>query len=267
MLKREKRIQELAFYLKLNNACTIKELSNKFNVSEMTVRRDLSVLESRNVIRFIHGVAVYNQNNPANAGNNMNGTLYGSDYLFRQHIIKNKQEKINIAKEAAKLIEPEESVMIDSGSTTTYLCREIDNDFFFTAICWALNILVVLSSKQNCRLVSYGGYFHPETRLFENPYPSEFIKYTRASKAFISAGGIHPDLGVTCPLSYEFETKRVAIESSKTRILLIDSSKFGKICSTHFSNVEDFDIIVTDKGVDENYQREIAAKGVKLILA
>ncbi len=268
MLKRDKRIQEMALFLKLNNACSIKELSNKFNVSEMTVRRDLYILESRKIVRFIHGGAVFNpEYDPQLAGEQKPQQYYGSNYLFNQQIVKNKEEKTAIAKKAATLIEPDETVMIDSGTTMSYLCREIDNNFPFTAICWSLNVLVELSKKPNCRLISYGGYFHAETVMFENPYPSEFVKYTRASKVFISAGGIHPDLGITCPKSYESGTKQIALQSSKTSILLVDSSKFGKIASTHFANLEDFDIIITDTKVDETLHDAVISRGVQLIVA
>ncbi len=268
MLKREKRIQELALYLKLNNASSIKELSDKFKVSEMTVRRDLYILESKKIVRFIHGGAVFNpEYDPPLAAENNDQQYYGSNYLFNQQIVKHKEEKIAIAKKAASLIEPDETVMIDSGTTMTYLCREIDNNFPFTAICWSLNVLVELSKKPNCKLISYGGYFHSETVMFENPYPSEFVKYTRASKIFVSAGGLHPELGITCPKSYESETKQISIQSSKTSILLIDSSKFGKISSTHFANLEDFDIIITDSHVDESFKKDIESRGVQLILA
>ena len=191
MMRREKRIQDLADFLKMNNACSIGELAKKFSVSEMTVRRDLAILESKRVIRFIHGGAVFNPSYDPVHMDDFSG-LQDSDYLFNQQIVKNKDDKIAIAKKAASLIEPEESVMIDSGTTMTYLCREIDNTFSFTAICWSLNVLVELSKRQNCKLISYGGYFHSQTKMFENPYPSYFIKYTRASKVFVSAGGVHP---------------------------------------------------------------------------
>ncbi len=265
MLKRENRIKDLADYLRLNNACSIKELSNKFNVSEMTVRRDLSILESRDIIRFIHGGAVFNPSRNAVQSEELGST--DSNYLFNQQIAYHKNEKVAVARKAASLIEPDEVVMIDSGTTMSYLCKEIDNSFPFTAICWSLNVLVELSRKPQCKLISYGGYFHAQTKMFENPYPSEFIKYTRASKVFVSAGGLHPQLGITCPLSYESETKRTAIDSSKTSILLIDSSKFGKICTTHFANIEDFDIIITNDNVDEAIKEDILSRGVKLVLA
>jgi DeoR family deoxyribose operon repressor len=265
MLKREKRIQNLANHLKKNNACSIKELSRKFDVSEMTIRRDLSILESKKIIRFIHGGAVFNPAYDLTENSNDLMLDIDSDYLFNKQIVKNKDKKIAVARRAASLIEKDETVMIDSGTTMTYLCREIDTHFPFTAICWSLNVLLEMSRKPNCQLISYGGYFHSQTKMFENPYPSEFVKYIRASKVFISAGGLHPQLGITCPLSYESETKRIAIESSETSILLIDSSKIGKICTTHFASIEDFNIIITNDPVDQSIRDEIESKGVELI--
>ncbi|HCG64951.1 MAG TPA: hypothetical protein DHV69_00925 [Sphaerochaeta sp.] len=267
MIKREKRIQELTNFIKVNNACSISELSTKFNVSEMTIRRDLAILESNGIVRYLHGGALYNSGSDTQQANSDDVKDFNdSDYLFNQQIVKNREDKIAIARKASTLLEQDESVMIDSGTTMSYLCREIENTFSFTAVCWSLNVLVELSRKPNCKLISYGGYFHSQTKMFENPYPSDFMKYTRASKVFISAGGIHPQLGVTCPLSYESETKRKAIESSKTSILLVDASKFGKVCPTHFANIEDFDIIVTNDSLEESMKKEIISRGVRLIL-
>ncbi|MEA5033399.1 MAG: DeoR/GlpR family DNA-binding transcription regulator [Sphaerochaeta sp.] len=267
MIKREKRIQDLTNFIKVNNACSISELSTKFNVSEMTIRRDLAILESNGIVRYLHGGALYNPGLDSQQSNNEDVKDFSdSDYLFNQQIVKHRDDKIAIARKASTLLEPDESVMIDSGTTMSYLCREIENTFSFTAVCWSLNVLVELSRKPNCKLISYGGYFHSQTKMFENPYPSDFMKYTRASKVFISAGGVHPQLGVTCPLSYESETKRKAIESSKTSILLVDASKFGKVCPTHFANIEDFDIIVTNDHLEESMKQEIVARGVRLIL-
>ncbi len=95
----------------------------------------------------------------------------------------------------------------------------------------------------------------------------ELIRTTRASKAFISAGGVHTQLGVTSPFHYETETKRVAVKYSMSKILLVDSTKFGRVCASHYGDVRDFDVVVTDSGIPEEYRRFIQDAGVELLLA
>jgi DeoR family deoxyribose operon repressor len=111
-----------------------------------------------------------------------------------------------------------------------------------------------------------GGIYHPETQMFENHQGMEIINTTRASKAFISAGGLHSQLGITCPFHYEVETKRAAIKSSMINILLIDSFKFGKVCTAHMAEINEFNIVITDSKIPPQYREFIKNAGVELIV-
>ena len=94
----------------------------------------------------------------------------------------------------------------------------------------------------------------------------ELIKKMRINKAFISAAGIDEKLGVTCANHYEVETKRAVMQSSDTKILLSDSSKFGKVKIAYFADLKDFDLVITDTGLDPYYQDMIKDLGLKLFL-
>jgi DeoR family deoxyribose operon repressor len=102
--------------------------------------------------------------------------------------------------------------------------------------------------------------------MFESAEGVEFIKKVRANKAFITAAGVDDKLGVTCATTYEVNTKKAAIEYSDTKILLTDSTKFGKIRISHFADLSNFDIIITDTGISEEYQKYIKNMGIKLYL-
>jgi DeoR family deoxyribose operon repressor len=225
----------------------------------MTVRRDLEILEKRDLVKVLHGGAVYNFNGSVELENK-------PDYLLQKQKSLQKEEKIRIAKAAIALINPEETIMLDTGTTIYYLAKELPQDMPFTAICWSLNILQELIKKSQCNLISTGGTFHPETQMFESKQGREIISNKRASKAFISAGGFHKELGITCPFDYEISTKREAIHSSLTNILLFDSSKFGRVCSSHLANVDVFDIIITDSNISEEYKDYILQEGIQLII-
>ncbi len=249
----------LAGYLKLNNASSVRELSNLSAVSTMTIRRDLEELHRRDIVRFMHGGAIYNpeydekENRP--------------DYLLQKQKMLHRDEKLLIAKKAAALLSPQETFMLDSGTTLFYLAQELPADLPLTAICWSLDVIGELIKKPLCTLISLGGVYHPETQMFESVQGMELIKTTRASKVFISAGGVHPQLGVTSPFHYETETKRVAVKCCMSKILLVDSTKFGRVCASHYGEISDFDAVITDPGIPEEYRRFIQDAGVELVIA
>jgi len=89
--------------------------------------------------------------------------------------------------------------------------------------------------------------------MFESTEGLQTIKNFRATKAFISAAGINAQFGVTCSNSYERKTKKVVIRSSMRKILIADSSKFGEIRSDYFAELSDFDEIITDSQIPQEY--------------
>lgn len=259
MTKKEQRLNQITTYLKQNNASSIRELSDLSGVSTMTIRRDLEELHKRHVVKFMHGGAIYNPDYSDRDGDR-------PDYLLQKQKLLHKDAKVRIARKAITLLSPQETFMLDSGTTLFYVAQELPADMPMTAICWSLNVITELIKKPLCILISLGGVYHAETQMFESMQGMELIKNTRASKVFISAGGVHSRLGVTCPFHYETETKKVAIESSMIKVLLVDSSKFGKVCTSHLGEVSDFNVIITDSNIPDEYRRFIQNEGVELII-
>ena len=239
---------------------SIKALSKLLNVSTMTIRRDLEFLAGQNVVQFYHGGAVYNPHYPEKAAS-------PNDYYLPQQTMIHKDEKILIAQKAAELLSPQETIMLDSGTTIYYLSQILPENQNLTIISWSLNVIEELVRKPQNNILIQGGVYHPETQMFENNQGMDMIKNSRASKAFISARGLHFNLGITCPYHYEIETKRAAVKYSMENILLIDSSKFGKVCSAHLAEIGEFHVVITDSGIPPEYEEYIRSAGVKLIIA
>jgi DeoR family deoxyribose operon repressor len=258
MAKRKDRINYITNTLSLRGLVNIKELSEKLEVSEMTIRRDLELLAKENIAQLIHGGAILKKN--------ISTENEKDSYLITNAESRMIREKMKICQQAASLIEPNDIIIIDSGTTTEYLPKFIQPNMPLTIICFALNILFGLYENKNFKIIMTGGYFHDNTLMFESPEGVEFIKKVRANKAFITAAGVDDKLGVTCATTYEVETKKAAIESSDTKILLADSTKFGKIRISYFADLKNFDIIITDTGIAEEYQKYIKDLGIKLYL-
>jgi len=244
--------------LSVSGFVSIKELSKRLEVSEMTVRRDLRELSKENIVTLIPGGAVLKRNSPIDTDEDK--------YLIQAAESLMLEEKIKISRKAASLIEPNDVIVIDTGSTTENIPKFIPENMPLTVICYALNILFNVYENKNWKLIFPGGYFHSDTLMLESPEGIEMIKRIRANKAFISAAGVSEKLGVTCATAYEKETKRAVIESSDKKILLVDSTKFGKIKISHFADLTDFDIIITDTGISKEFVNIIKNIGIKLYI-
>jgi DeoR family deoxyribose operon repressor len=258
MSKRRDRFDAILHILQERSAASIQELAERLSVSEMTIRRDLGVLVEDNLVRLVHAGAVLNP-----------GVLDSGQprYSLAEAGGQQTEEKKRVGRLAAALIEPEDIVIVDSGSTTEWLVRSLPDEIPLTVLCFALNILVEAHRHNGCRLVFAGGALHENTLMFESPEGIELVRRYRANKAFVSASGISERLGVTCSNPYETRIKQAALASSLTRILVADSSKFGRIQAAHFAELKDFDIIVTDSGIPEEQAEVVRAAGIRLELA
>lgn len=258
MKKKLTRQNELISVLKKKNGATVKELSDLFQVSEMTIRRDLNVLKANNIVNNVYGATIYNPNQ-------VNKDLDGS-YSLSSAKVANHDCKSQIGTYAASLIESEDIIIIDTGSTTEKLAQNLPTNLKATVLCYNINILNSLCNHPNIRLIFAGGYFHPNTQMFESAQGLSLIRETRATKVFVSAAGVHDSLGVTCANRYESPTKSSIMESSIERILLVDSSKFGIIKSSYFANITDFNQIITDSGITNKWIDYIKSLNIELVI-
>lgn len=247
MGKKDIRLNLIIETLRSKPNTSIKELAEKFMVSEMTIRRDLHQIRDTGMVNSIR-------------------PLYDikSDYMFSNEQIKHYEQKERIAKFAATLISPEDVLIIDSGTTTSVLSNHMPEDINFTALCYNFQVLNQLHTKPNVSIIFAGGYYHPNDQMFESAEGVALIQRIRATKMFVSASGVHKELGITCANNYEVVTKRAALNSSYLKILLVDSSKFDAIRQGYFAQLKDIDVIVTDDGISSEWIQIIKDNGIKL---
>jgi DeoR family transcriptional regulator, deoxyribose operon repressor len=258
MSKKYERMNGLIKIIKGSQGASAKELAEKFNVSEMTIRRDLNILISQNIIKNQYGAFFFN----VDAQKSLDNTE--DNYALGNAVTSNIEEKKRIGCFAASLISENDILIIDTGSTTEYLAKEMTPNMNATVLCYNRNILNHLVDKTNISIIFAGGYYHANTEMFESIEGLSLINHTRANKVFISAAGVHETLGVTCANNYEIATKQAIFQSGIEKILLMDSSKFSIVKSSYFANIEDFDVIVTDRGISKEWMDLIHSKQIKL---
>ena len=259
MSKKSERMNTIINILKSRNGASFKHLASELGVSEMTIRRDLELLHANNLITLIQGVAIFNSHNNNSPTINKEYNLSVENDIYTT-------EKAKIGQKAASLLKPDDVIIIDTGSTTYQLAKSIPDEMPLTVLCYNMNILTEINSKNNCKKICAGGYYHANTQMFQSPEGVSLISRTCANKAFISAAGINNKLDVTCIEQYEIETKKSAIKSAVKKILLVDSTKFDKICPAMFASLSDFDTVITDDNLSSMWIQYIKELDIELIV-
>jgi DeoR family deoxyribose operon repressor len=258
MSKKYERIKELINAIEESQGASAKELAVKFNVSEMTIRRDLTSLINQNIVVNQYGAFFYNNENKKEMD------PVDDKYALNHAVTSNIDEKRRIGLFGASLVQENDILIIDTGSTTEFLARSLQSDLKATILCYNRNILNHLINKTNISIIFAGGYYHANAEMFESVEGLSLIHHTRANKVFVSAAGVHETLGVTCANSYEIATKQAIFKSGIEKILLVDSSKFSVVKSSYFANIEDFNQIITDSGISQKWIELIHSKNIKL---
>ena len=228
-LKKMTRIDKISQLLIAKTGVSIRELAVELGVSEITIRRDLKQLEQQGTVKLINGVAIHR------AAQNPHSTL--PEYNLDYEVLHFGDRKARIGKKAASLIEPNDVIAIDTGSTCSYLTQNLPSGVHLTVLTYCMNTLAQLTTHPNYDVICAGGYLYPNTRMFYSPEGISLINRTCVNKAFLSTAGISGKLNVTCVAPHEMNAKSALMESSQTKILLLDSSKFSKICPTTFASV------------------------------
>jgi len=245
MSNKHKRIEQLKSMLKVEKSMKISEISNRIGVSPMTTRRDIEILEKEGFIKVLHGAVIYNASDTT-------GGL--SDYMLTIAEGQNKEKKRDIASLALSFIEDDDIIFLDAGSTTESLARLLPIDIKLTVVCYTINIFLAVADHKNITTILLGGTYNRETMILEQQGISPILQSNRTRKAFISAGGFHSRLGLTCSNESESLTKKTALQLAAESFLLMDSSKFNTVNSCFFANAADFTHIITNGDLDDDYR-------------
>lgn len=240
--RKGKRQQDLINIIETQGMLPVRSIAAMLNVSEMTVRRDLEKLR-----------------NDGGAAGEQSG-----QYNLLEAIEHSNHQKEEIGKYAASLIEPNDVIIIDTGSTTARILPYLPENMNLTILSYNANVLIELRHKPGIQLLFCGGNYHLNTEMFESEEGIAFIRRIRANKAFLSAAGIHRELGITCANTYEVATKQAVISSSSQKILVSDSSKFGRLRSAYFCDLDEIDTIITDHSLPKDWRVELSQRKIEL---
>lgn len=245
-----KRHEAIIEMLKQQKTVSVSEIVEQFRISEITARRDLEFLEknSDSIVR-IRGGAQWREE-PLEAS-----STYLND-RFQQQYLKNTREKIAIGRLAASLVEDNETIIIDAGSTAIQLAKHLDGKRRLTAFVTAVNIAEELETKEEIMKVLIGGVFRSKTTTLVSPFIEQTLTNLYADKVFIGVTGVSLSHGFTCNDFLEADVKKHLTKSGKEIYWLADSSKLNYIASFQISGIDCSHTIITDSGIDPGMRRE-----------
>ena len=248
-VERQKKIIE---FLKSDGAVWVSKLSQELGVTEETVRRDLEKLEKQEALVRTHGGAI-----PVGESN------HEMSLEKRKHLNSGAKEKL--AKEAAKLVLPGDTVFLDASTTTFYMAKELKNMKDITIVTNSIRIITELSGLTNLKVIGIGG-FVSNNQSFVGTLACNYIdKNCYANKMFFSSRGVDAHGGILDSNEAEWAIKQCMMKNADKKYYLCDKSKIGRIGFAKLADFEEIDAFITEKDFDKNVKKVLEDLKIDII--
>lgn len=237
--------------LRQSSSVSVTTLARNLQVSEVTIRKDLTALENAGQLYRTHGKAVLI--NP---------------FINDRHINEKEKnaaaEKLAISKYAASLIAYNDSIMIASGTTMHFLAREIKGKEQLTVITASVPVTNILMKDRNMEVILLGGAVRSSSLSTVGPYAEQMLGNFLCNKLFIGVDGIDFEYGLTTTNLMEANLNRAMMQSSQRTIVLADSSKFGRRGFSKICSIDAVDHIITDDKIKPEILAQLEDNGVSV---
>jgi DeoR/GlpR family transcriptional regulator of sugar metabolism len=251
---KEERQQRIVETVRQNRQVTIAELSRAYNVSEVTIRRDLRELAAQGMLRRAHGGAIAVVTAPP-------------EPPVVQRLTQSETYKASIGRAAAALVSDGESVFVGSGSTTVYVVRNLVDRKDLTIVTNALNIATELASAPGVTVVVTGGLMRASELSLVGHITEQSLREVRVDKVVLGMRAISLQAGMTNDYLPEVMTDRTIIAMAPELIVVADHTKFGSVASAYVAPVDRITTLVTDAAADPQTLARLEALGVHVLVA
>ncbi|MEH7380224.1 DeoR/GlpR family DNA-binding transcription regulator [Bacillus sp. JJ1533] len=232
----------------------VRELASQLLVSDETIRRDLDRLEKEGILKKVYGGAVKTKSN-------------SWELPFDEKTTINRLEKKVICKAAASLVEDGDIIMIGNGTTPLDIVRYLDDKADVTIITHSIPVMLLAMEVFKGQVIFTGGEFEKNQKYTSGPLTNVMLDMLKANKAFISAGGISINSGIT---DYDISgsgISRKMIERAEDVIILADYSKFGNTTFAHMCSLEHASMVITDQKCPQEWRKLLSEKHIELVIA
>ena len=236
---------------------TIEDLCSTLGASLATIRRDLDDLENRSLLRRTRGGAV-----PI-------GPLFYEpfrhDTSFQDKVSSFAEEKRRIARAAAELVQPGETVALSGGTTTTEVARSLKTLTGISIITNTVNVAMELSNQKGIDVIVTGGHLRGNWFTLVGPLASTSTEMLFADTMFIGVDGIEAKQGLTCTNPAEAEVLRKLVSHSKRKVVVTDHSKIGVVSKWLLCPATEIDTLITDTGATDEAIAPFQAMGISVM--
>ena len=248
----EERLRTIAERLEREGRIVTKDLVDELNTTPVTLRKDLLLLEKRGLLKRTQG------------GEVKVNRIYPGQALNEKEKI-NLEEKIRIVRKAATFVAEGDTIILDSGSTTSLLAKELRNFKRLVVITNALNIASDLSDT-SVEVIVVGGNLLKMAATMVGPLADDTLRKVSADKLFMGVDGVDMNIGLTTPDINEAKTSRVMMESAGEVFLLVDASKFGRRSLGVISPLNAIDKLITTKHLSEEEFQQLSENEIDIFM-
>jgi DeoR family transcriptional regulator, fructose operon transcriptional repressor len=246
----DQRRDEILQAIEQQGFVSLQELVTRLGASESTVRRDLEYLDGIGQIRRTRGGAAYTGE---------------SITPFEERFQRASREKQTIAKVVADLIQPGETILLDGGTTTLEVARELVGKAL-QVVTNSLPIANLLAQQPNIELILIGGYVYPKTGVALGPLAESALREVHVPRVIMGTGGI-TEKGLFNSNTLLVECERQMLEAAKEVWVVADSSKFGKSALAHLCELSKVTRMIVDAGLSDSWREIIRGVGIELTIA
>jgi DeoR family transcriptional regulator, aga operon transcriptional repressor len=247
------RHQHIITKLRKEGNVKVIDLCSELNVSSVTIRKDLKLLEDKDLLFRTHGGGT--MSNP-----------YTADKPVKEKEKIQSGEKLNIGEAAASLVEPNDCILIASGTTVLSLAKNIYPQGSLTVITAALNVAMELIRHPEIEVIQLGGILRKSSSSVTGNYAEKILEDFSCSKLFLGVDGIDLEFGLTTTNMMEAQLNKKMIKASQKTIVLADSTKFGKRGFGKICGLEDIEQIITDSGISDHMVESLKGLGIEITI-
>jgi DeoR family L-fucose operon activator len=249
----QQRHQKILQQLQESGNIRTMDIAALLDVTDETVRKDFEALEKRGYLIRVHGGAT-------------RPLKIREEISLTQRQLTNREEKTAIAREAARRIQPNETIFLDASSTVLTLTEYLP-DYPLTIVTNALNVFTALEGRNHLDLICTGGLYDSRSRSYIGLIAEQALHRFNIHRMFFSGSGLHVGRGISETNNRQAVFKERVVACAEDVVFLADHTKLGQKAAFFFAQVNDLTCLITDKKADQKILSDIASTGLEIIEA